>query len=1075
VTSRERFDSSAVLEQLRPFQRHTVDHVFDRFYGDDPTTRFLVADETGLGKSIVARGVIARAIERLQDDPTVGRIDVIYVCSNQDLARQNLQRLNVTGARDLQAGGRLSLLATTANGLTRDDGAWSKPVKLVSFTPQTSFDSGSGGNVEERLLILQVLQEQLGLDSAADWRAAYSVFQAGVASWQNMREHHHRYRERWGELDAAIVTEVRAVAATPGADGSPSLVDHFGELVDEYGERTPLIEQAWRAAADGFRRGRSILSLAGIKILEPDLVILDEFQRFKDLLNASSPSGELAHQLYDQSTARVLLLSATPYKPYTLAEEHQQDEHRSDLLATLTFLAKGRADSSIDHITAELSAFRDAVINAQDASQHSDVLRTELLTMMCRAERPDSVQHARLRERIHDVEDVTVDDLVAFARLTQIADLVDGSIPVEYWKSAPYFANFMDGYQVRRQIDDELQLPGGAGLRERLAAVQQLPRDAIESHQAIDLANGKLRQLARQTVEVGWEQLLWVPPTLPYLTPGGPFRYIRNMTKKLVFSSWMATPTAVASLLSYEAERRIVDSGRRDKDGYRRSEVRARLLYRLDQGLPAGMSTLALFWPMPRLAKLGDPLGRARSFGHPADPELTVNIVQRVIAERYEDPQQVSRASEVDSWYWRVAFDSAGSMPLNVRRQAAGIAARLFGTGGSEGDVAHGSSGARRHVDALADLAVGDGNRPEDLATTVAHLACFSPANSAWRALDRIARGNPSITESGVWLAAVTLANGLRSLFNRPESIQLLDGLYPDAGPYWRAVLQYCADGNLQAVLDEYVYQLTAEAPGELDDAGLDQLAQEAVAAMSLRKTNYRAFDPSDPDTHLNLGASFALRYGSRAGTSGEGSMRPSDVRKAFNSPFWPFVLVSTSVGQEGIDFHHWSHSLVHWNVPANPVDFEQREGRVDRFRGHAVRKNIAQALGQQIFRSPTEHPWDAAYRLAGEARDQLDGLSPDWLFDGPAKIERTLFQFPLSRDVAALQQIKRDLAHYRLAFGQSRQEDFLALLQEHAPGQLIHRIELIAPPGGNPDIDLLPKGDSVASARRPAQVSALG
>ncbi len=349
-------------------------------------------------------------------------------------------------------------------------------------------------------------------------------------------------------------------------------------------------------------------------------------------------------------------------------------------------------------------------------------------------------------------------------------------------------------------------------------------------------------------------------------------------------------------------------------------------------------------------------------------------------------------------------------------------------------------------MDALADLAVGDGNRPEDLATTVAHLACFSPANSAWRALDRIARGNPSVTESGVWMAAITLANGLRSLFNRPESIQLLDGLYPDAGPYWRAVLQYCADGNLQSMLDEYVYQLAAEAPGELDDAGLDQLAQESAAAMSLRKTNYRAFDPSNPDTHLNLGASFALRYGSRAGSPGEGSMRPSDVRKAFNSPFWPFVLVSTSVGQEGIDFHHWSHSLVHWNVPANPVDFEQREGRVDRFRGHAVRKNIAQALGAQIFRSPTEHPWDAAYRLAGEARDQLDGLSPDWLFDGPAKIERTLFQFPFSRDVASLQQIKLDLARYRLAFGQSRQEDFLALLRDQDGEPFSHRIELRAP-----------------------------
>jgi hypothetical protein len=27
----------------------------------------------------------------------------------------------------------------------------------------------------------------------------------------------------------------------------------------------------------------------------------------------------------------------------------------------------------------------------------------------------------------------------------------------------------------------------------------------------------------------------------------------------------------------------------------------------------------------------------------------------------------------------------------------------------------------------------------------------------------------------------------------------------------------------------------------------------------------------------------------------------------------------------------------VHWNIPSNPVDFEQREGRVNRYAGHAV------------------------------------------------------------------------------------------------------------------------------------------
>jgi hypothetical protein len=44
--------------------------------------RFLVADEVGLGKTLVAKGVIACAIEKLQRTPGSSRIDVVYICSN---------------------------------------------------------------------------------------------------------------------------------------------------------------------------------------------------------------------------------------------------------------------------------------------------------------------------------------------------------------------------------------------------------------------------------------------------------------------------------------------------------------------------------------------------------------------------------------------------------------------------------------------------------------------------------------------------------------------------------------------------------------------------------------------------------------------------------------------------------------------------------------------------------------------------------------------------------------------------------------------------------------------------------
>lgn len=65
-------------------------------------------------------------------------------------------------------------------------------------------------------------------------------------------------------------------------------------------------------------------------------------------------------------------------------------------------------------------------------------------------------------------------------------------------------------------------------------------------------------------------------------------------------------------------------------------------------------------------------------------------------------------------------------------------------------------------------------------------------------------------------------------------------------------------------------------------------------------------------------------------------------MRNAFNSPFRPFVLATTSVGQEGLDFHLYSRKVVHWNLPSNPIDLEQREGRINRYMCHAIRQNVA-------------------------------------------------------------------------------------------------------------------------------------
>ena len=88
----DRPDTAKELGRLKDFQRRSLDVVFQRMYLDQrPARRFLLADEVGLGKTLIARGVITRTIEHLWD--TVPRIDVVYLCSNSDIARQNVSRL----------------------------------------------------------------------------------------------------------------------------------------------------------------------------------------------------------------------------------------------------------------------------------------------------------------------------------------------------------------------------------------------------------------------------------------------------------------------------------------------------------------------------------------------------------------------------------------------------------------------------------------------------------------------------------------------------------------------------------------------------------------------------------------------------------------------------------------------------------------------------------------------------------------------------------------------------------------------------------------------------------------------
>jgi hypothetical protein len=73
---------------------------------------------------------------------------------------------------------------------------------------------------------------------------------------------------------------------------------------------------------------RAALAKRCVHALEPDLVILDEFQRFRHLMSGESAAGQLAHDLFGFADNKTLLLSATPYKMFTRGDDADDNHHR---------------------------------------------------------------------------------------------------------------------------------------------------------------------------------------------------------------------------------------------------------------------------------------------------------------------------------------------------------------------------------------------------------------------------------------------------------------------------------------------------------------------------------------------------------------------------------------------------------------------------------------------------------------------------------------------------------------------------------------------------------------------------
>jgi hypothetical protein len=1056
------------LASLKDFQRDTVDYVFRRMYLDaEPALRFLVADEVGLGKTLVAAGLVGRAIQHLQEVDRVDRIDVVYICSNATIARQNINRLNKTGQKNHRLPDRITLLPRDLRQLREHR------VNFISFTPGTSFSlRSSGGRSEERALLYWLLPES--------WRAN----DRGTISLLRGAKNRDGFRTQVEDLrgthtvDEGLRRAFRAALAEPASDGTaPGLQERFIRLADGLDGRTNLTDEESSEQLTLIARLRAKLAAVCIHSLEPDLVILDEFQRFTGLLDGADDASALARELFTYSNVRVLLLSATPYRMYSTADAADRDRnaHYEDLVRTVGFLLGDvQKTKAFEHALARYreaifavgaAGGRDALISARDE------VTTILRGVMVRTERLVAQKDGMLRERPLPATRLQNGDVRGYLAMQGVARAIGHADVIEYWKSAPYLLNFMDEYDFKEDFATTLDRPEKeAVLANVLADVPEtlLSRSDWLAYKRIDPANARLRGFAADVLDSGLWRLLWMPPSLPYYAPGGDFADVPAgaLTKRLVFSSWQVVPKAIASWMTYEVERRmfgIPDAGLPEANAQEsRKKRRGLLRFSISDGRLSGLPVLALMYPSMALAAAGDPLRLVEAGALVSSADALADAAQRLRPLLDRITAGAPTDGDVDErWFWAapILLDLEDS-PDDTRRWfgQAHLAERWRGSLESDDEASDGEGieprGWAEHVDMARRYADGDsaerptlGRVPPDLLDVLAQMAVAGPAVCAARALARISGGLRELNGAPLRDAAGRVAFGLRSLFNQPEAMAIVRG--PRGGEderYWRLTLEYALRGNLQAVLDELAHVL-------LEDLGVSgrpacRIQRDVAAAMrdalELRTANLLADAFVLEGARLEKGAemrfrtSFAVRFGGRQTDDSKTVRREGDLQRAFNSPFWPYVLCSTSVGQEGLDFHRYCHAVVHWNLPSNPVDLEQREGRVHRFKGHAVRKNVANDYRNSL-RYQTDgleaDPWNQVFHEARQHRDPgLSDLVPFWVYggEGGASIERYIPMLGLSKDEERSAMLKRSLAVYRMAFGQSRQDEMVEYLLRH-------------------------------------------
>jgi hypothetical protein len=480
--------------------------------------------------------------------------------------------------------------------------------------------------------------------------------------------------------------------------------------------------------------------------------------------------------------------------------------------------------------------------------------------------------------------------------------------------------------------------------------------------------------------------------------------------KMLIFSRFRAVPPALASLLSFGLE---AEWAHRLGHSYKRAGEAQPLQFKADR-----LPLLALFFPSPTLILHTDP--RLQGSQNLREVRLSMNVQVRELMRKYG--VSVRRSGRSKPLWKLLAWleckrqecePSSGPPDWDEIEQLWRTAA-----GGAPGQNALMRDALQKwHGAAEVEFR-------EITETEVASLAEFALAGPGV-VMGRVLHRFNSSCLNGDGLGDILAAswNGLRLYLNNAwfkAALTRRGQFYTDS------ILEAVVAGNLESVLDEHLW-ITSQ----LEADAVPNFCTNLSKVLGLRAGRHQVFEPGKEDgftLRCHAAVPFADAKVEDGIHGGEQRVRTDELRRAFNTPFWPHVLTTTSLGQEGLDFHVWCRQLLHWDLCHSPLDLEQREGRIQRFGGLSIRLALARKLKEQALTKPanSQSPWHVLAEMAEQAYSMdPSGLKPWWVCDDE-RVDRLVIQMPNSRQEQRYENLRKQRWLYRLALGQPQQQDFM-------------------------------------------------